>query len=185
MTSPKEAAAILTEVSDTRSAIRLLTRRGGLPELLAIVAAEGLGAFVDPRRLDYSGVRIGLGAFATFLATVMLVQSIQHRRRLGGEIGAPAAVTAGLVFVGNVLAYQTLHGDARELVRGALIGAGLVVLAAVYRSAPLLLVAGVLAVMVPASLRSWPFVAGLAPIVIWVGGVVLVCHRQLKEQLTL
>jgi hypothetical protein len=185
MTSPEDAAALLSEIRETRGGIRLLTQPGGLAELLAVVVAEGLGAFVDPRRLDYSGLRIGVGGAATLLLTVMLVQTIQHRRRLGGNVGLPTYLTAGIVFVGNVLAFQTLHGDAREIVRGALLGGGLLVLAAMYRSAALLLLAGVLAVLVPASLRSWPFLAGFLPISAWIAGVVLVCQKQLREQFTL
>jgi hypothetical protein len=183
MTSPKDAAATLSEVTETRTFIRLLTRRGGLGELLAVLAAAGLGALVDPRRLDYSGLRIGIGIAFTIQVTVMLVQSMQHRRGLGGDIGVPTVVTAGAVFVLTVVGFQTLHGDAREFVIGGLLGAGVLTLAAVYRSAPLLLAAGVLACSVPALLGPPQLVVSLVAMAAWVGGVVLVLHKQLKEQL--
>ena len=186
MTSPKDAAALLGEVSDTRSIIRFLTRRGGLLELLPVVAAHALGAFVDPRRLDYSGVRIGLCAAAAFMATLMTVQTMQHRRRLGAtSIELSTAITAGVVFIGNVLAYQALHGDAREPARGALLGGSLLVLAALNRSAVLLLAAGVLGLLVPSALGGLPLPLGLAAMTAWAVIVALFTRDQLREQLTL
>jgi hypothetical protein len=186
MTSPKDAAALLGEVSDTRSVIRFLTRRGGILELPPVVAAHAFGAFVDPRQLDYSGIRIGLCVAAAFMATLMTVQTIQHRRRLGAtSIALSTAITAGVVFVGNVLAFQTLHGDARELVRGALLGGSLLVLAALNRSALLLLAAGVLGLLVPSALGGLPLPLGLPAMTAWAAIVAFFTRDQLREQLAL
>ena len=181
-----DAAALLNSVKDRQSTVRLYTERGGLPDAMAIVVAQGLGVFADPWQLDYSAVRIGVGLVSLLVAVGATTLFMRHRRNLGGVVGRPTWVLAAAVFVGNVIAYQTISGDARELARAALLGAALIGLGAIYRSALLLLIGGMAACGLPAGMLAWPAAAAwFIPMALWIAIVGFFGRKQLREQLTI
>jgi hypothetical protein len=181
-----EAASLLDAVKDQQSTVRLYTARGGVPDAMAVVLAQALGVFADPRRLDYSGFRLAVGVCASVAVAGLTVLYMARRRNLGGQIGLPTWIAAAVVFVGNVVAYRTVTGDARELARAALIGAALLGLGVAYRSAVLLLVGGAVAFALPAGMLSWPAAAiWLIPMALWIGAVGFLGRKQLRERLTI
>jgi hypothetical protein len=182
----RHAAAVLHTIQDRQSTVRLYTERGGLPDAMAIVVAQGLGVFADPWRVDYSTTRIVAGMLSLLVAVGMTTLFMRHRRNLGGMVGGPTWMLAAVVFVGNVIAYQTMSGDARELARAALLGAALIGLGLVYRSALLLLIGGMAACGLPAGTLAWPVAAAwFIPMALWIAVVGYVGRRQLREQLTI
>jgi hypothetical protein len=177
-----DAASLLDAVKRNQSAVRVYTEKGGLVDFMALVAAQGLGTFADPGRVDYSTPRLITAAIALFAFVPTVLVYMRRRHNFGGTVGLLTWLGAGAVFVANIVAFHAAHGDARELIRSLTLGVALLAVGAVYRSAPLVLLGGAMTIAVPGSTLGWPLVTWLAPLVVWIAAVGFVFREQLAER---
>jgi hypothetical protein len=177
-----DAASLLDSVKQNQDAVKFVTQPGGAPDFIALLVAQGLGTFADPRHVGYSTPRLITGAIAVFALLPILLTYMRRRHNLGGSVGLPTWIGGGFVFVANVVAFHAAHGDAREVIRSLAFGIAAFALGTIYRSAPLFLLGGVMAIAVPAANLDWPVALWLPVLVVWVAVVGFLGRTQLIER---